>query len=495
MTAKKSEKSKNELEQARLKQQKSLHKENRPDWLSAVFSFGRTLREWSAENDKLQSALIELNNQSFRIDQELWKIAAEKDEAQKQLARLNREEIELAAQIEKINVELKCAQSYFGDNFPDLDKWRESDYEKTRELSAPWFDKQWNDARIRVFAKALQVHKAFILANAKAIRQNLAAFIDIIKGQIPAVENLLGATDVWATLFLIIPVVSTTFASFDKLFKHLGREEIGWLLVDEAGQAVPQSATGAIWRARRTIVVGDPLQLEPILTMPEKMQRILAAKFGVEDVWLPGGTSVQELADRVNPLGTHIKVKDSEIWVGSPLRVHRRCQEPMFSISNKIAYDDLMIDGTPEKISSLPKSFWLNVEGEDARRHWVESEGKAAETVIQEILKSGCLPKDIYLISPFAQISNELQKIGRNFGIKTAGTVHNTQGKEAEVVIMVLGASSPANSGARTWASAKPNLLNVAVSRAKQRLYIIGDRKLWKTEQYFSILSEKLKSE
>jgi hypothetical protein len=192
------------LEQARLKREKNLNKENHPNWLSVVFSLGRRLREWNAENDKLQSALVGLNNQLSGFEHELSKIDAEKKEGNNQLARFAHHGLELAAQIEKIDAGLTEAQSYFGDNFPDLDKWRQNEYEKMRELSAPWFDERWNDARIRVFAKALQLHKAFILANAIPIRQNLAAFIGIIKGQILAVENLPGATDVWATLFLVL---------------------------------------------------------------------------------------------------------------------------------------------------------------------------------------------------------------------------------------------------------------------------------------------------
>ena len=61
----------------------------------------------------------------------------------------------------------------------------------------------------------------------------------------------------WTALFFVIPVVSTTFASFDRLFSHLGRESLGWLLIDEAGQAAPQVAAGH-FMARRSVVVGDP---------------------------------------------------------------------------------------------------------------------------------------------------------------------------------------------------------------------------------------------
>ena len=55
------------------------------------------------------------------------------------------------------------------------------------------------------------------------------------------------------------------------------------------------------------------------------------------------------------------------------------------------------------------------------------------------------------------------------------GTVHTVQGREAETVIFVLGAPYPAQAGARGWAGGRPNLLNVAVTRAKEAIYVIGN--------------------
>lgn len=44
----------------------------------------------------------------------------------------------------------------------------------------------------------------------------------------------------WTSLFMVVPVLSSTFASFARSFGSLGAGEIGWLLVDEAGQAAPK---------------------------------------------------------------------------------------------------------------------------------------------------------------------------------------------------------------------------------------------------------------
>lgn len=46
-------------------------------------------------------------------------------------------------------------------------------------------------------------------------------------------------------------------------------------------------------------------------------------------------------------------------------------------------------------------------------------------------------------------------------------------------MILVLGAPKASQSGARTWAAGTPNILNVAVSRAKQDLYVIGSHGAW----------------
>lgn len=72
------------------------------------------------------------------------------------------------------------------------------------------------------------------------------------------------------------------------------------------------------------------------------------------------------------------------------------------------------------------------------------------------------------------------------------GTIHTVQGREAEAVIFVLGAPNADQMGARGWAGKTPNLLNVAVTRAKEVVYVVGNRSLWKSAGVFSDLDTQV---
>jgi superfamily I DNA and/or RNA helicase len=324
------------------------------------------------------------------------------------------------------------------------------------------------------------------------MRKSLQGAMDVLSGAVPETAQAEAVEAAWTTLFFVIPVISTTFASFDRLFAHLGREALGWLLIDEAGQAVPQAAAGAIWRAKRSVVVGDPLQLEPVITIPFTVQQALRKYYKVDEIWLPGSTSVQQLTDRVSLLGTYLNGPDGSLWVGSPLRVHRRCDQPMFDISNKVAYDGLMVFGTPPRQDIvLPPSRWMHVESAESEGHWIPAEGKVVETLIDDLMRQGVSADNIFLISPFRVVARRLHQSASRFSIK-AGTIHTVQGKESEVVILVLG-GDPRRPGAKQWASARPNLLNVAASRAKRRLYVVGNQDAWEQYRYFGICAATLK--
>lgn len=470
-----------------------LHHSFKPGLWEIVFTFGKALRRWQ-EKDQPFEAQIEqarVHHKACQAKLDEWRLrgqqlATEQDEWRGKLDLLE-------AQLQAKLALLATAMESFGQYVVKPDDLANVE---SRETLHPWSDPQWNATRTEVFRQALRLHQEFIHCNAKHLRQNLFVAMDILSGKVPHRLSDAAAQAAWTSLFFVIPVVSTTFASFDRLFRHLQRETLGWLLIDEGGQATPQSAVGAIWRAKRTVVLGDPLQLEPVVTLPLSIQQALRRHFQVDETWLPGKTSLQQLVDDVNPLGTTIDLTNGNMWVGTPLRVHRRCDRLMFDISNRIAYSGQMVFSTPVRSEiGIRPSMWLDVitnTAQEADEHWLPAEGQRLEELLAELAAEGTNTKGgILLLSPFRSVARQLSRLAKPYQDIQVGTIHVAQGKEADIVILVLG-GNPERQGAKRWASTRPNLLNVAASRAKRRLYVIGNKKEWSRWPFFGDAAELL---
>ncbi|HEY4209348.1 MAG TPA: AAA domain-containing protein, partial [Puia sp.] len=358
--------------------------------------------------------------------------------------------------------------------------------------STPYSSVKINTLRSRIFLLSLELHHWAIRVNARQFNSNLNAFVNMVSNkQADVIDEKVSAV-LWNSFFFCIPVVSVTLASFRRQFPKIKREGIGWLLLDEAGQATPGSTCGAIWRSKRCILIGDTLQIPPIVTIPAGLARLLQKSYGIDDdFWNPVYHSAQSLADRVTPVGTYIDVNaDEPIWTGVPLRAHRRCGEPMFSLSNAIAYNGQMVKVTPNLDAHIPTggSAWIDVVGHTVLdRHAIEEELAELGDYLQ-LLRP--YDKKIYVISPFVSVADACgERFGR--GRVSCGTIHTFQGKEAEVVFLVLG-TSPGAAHARDWVAQSPNMLNVAITRARERLYVIGNRGIWSKHRYFDHLAEKL---
>ncbi|WIM94186.1 AAA domain-containing protein [Actinoplanes oblitus] len=473
---------------------RAAHRDLKPGLWENVFTFGKAIRRWHAEDIPLQAALSAAEQHA--------RTAADAQVATRSAARTAAEAVSRAATMHTRAAAERDAAMAIVDQarrdypgaVPDA-TWLAD--EEHRELAAPWADEEWNTARTKVFLAALNLHTAFLTGAAGIMRANLTAVADILSGQAPGSAPAAAIRAAWQSLFMVVPVISTTFASVERLLRPLGAEALGWLLVDEAGQAAPQQAVGAIWRSRRLVAVGDPLQLEPVVTVLHTTQQALRRHHRVAGTWLPGGGSVQTLTDRLTPLGTHLpdpNDPESKVWVGAPLRVHRRCDNPMFDIVNTAVYDQLMIHGTAPRPHPLTtrESSWIDVVATEAEGNWIPAEGDAAARIVNYLINAGIGPDQLMMISPFRDPARRLRQRWQPIHPKmTCGTVHTAQGKEADVVLFVLG-GNPTRPGARAWAASQPNLFNVAVSRAKQRLYVIGNHDSWAKLPYFSTLAQTL---
>ena len=362
----------------------------------------------------------------------------------------------------------------------------EKDYDSL-QMSNPWFDEKYRIEQSKLFVSALQVRKEFLYEN----RKNLKAAVNIWKNQKNYVEKNKRLINIaWNWMNLCIPVISSTFASFSRMLKNIDENVLGHTFVDEAGQALPQAAVGAVFRSKNIMVVGDPFQIKPVLTLDEGILALLSKIYNVSEIYLSESASVQTLVDAVSKYGFYAsKDMDESSWIGIPLWVHRRCQYPMFTISNAISYNNLMVQGK----EGYGKTGWYDIAGKAVNKY-VEEQGDFLLKKIKSMIEKD--PKiidknesdTVYIISPFKNVAYKLgiklDKIGftrkEKGKVTNIGTIHTFQGKEAPIVFMVLGADTNSK-GAATWAVNEANMMNVAATRAKKEFYIIGDRKLYKS--------------
>ncbi|MGO6810127.1 AAA domain-containing protein [Rhizobium ruizarguesonis] len=474
----------------------------RPGWISRLFNLA-TFKDWSAQHAQIGSSLRNVTETLKRRVSVAQESKSALDRANYEIAKNEASGNALRDTITRDEAALAVAREHHAGTILTADFFELSHAD--RQKTAPWLDAATSRLRSDVFEAAMAVHKAFVDAAAKPIRHNLNVLMDGFGTRsLGSPQRDLMIPHMWSTLFLVVPVISTTFASVARMFPKLGSAALGWLLIDEAGQALPQAAVGALMRTRRAVVVGDPIQIEPVVVLPDRLTEAMCAQFGIDPVVFNApGASVQTLADSATAYYGTFETKFGTREVGIPLLVHRRCAEPMFSISNAIAYENLMVQAKPARQSSirdtLGPSAWLHVEGLGQEK-WCAREGEILLEMLRRLREAQCIP-DVYIVTPFVIVQDRIRELLRSSAIlegwvenpylwtrDRVGTVHTVQGREAEAVFFVLGAPDPAQRGARAWAGGKPNLLNVATTRAKEALYVIGNRELWKSAGVFQSL-------
>lgn len=495
-------------ELAKCRSAEAVHDGSRPAWLGRMFGTAERAA-WFDAHARIVKAVREATaslDDARRLDAAASSTVRA---AERELGSAEREAAMLAPASNAGSLALEAAARLAGDRFVDAAFFDRAYADIHRDTA--WIDATTQRLRQDLFVSAMRLHKAFVDAAAAPIAHRLGVLFKCFfgKGGWSAAHRPHMA-DLWATFFCVVPVVSTTFASVDRMMGYLGDDAIGWLLIDEAGQAIPQAAVGGIMRAKRAVVVGDPLQLPPVTTLPETLAAKIAANFDV-DVrrFIAPAASAQGLADASSIHGTAIGTADRPRRVGVPLIVHRRCWEPMFSISNKIAYDGMMVQGRASGASRIREvlgpSRWIDVKPDRIVDKWSVAEGIAVAKLLRRLAVAKIAAPELYIISPYRIVVHELRAMVLRDRLASTwtddpdrwvreriGTVYTVQGREADSVILVLGAADPERRGARMWAGTAPNQLNVAVTRAKENLYVVGHAFEWASAGVFAHLESSL---
>ena len=226
-----------------------------------------------------------------------------------------------------------------------------------------------------------------------------------------------------------------------------------YLIIDEASQVDIVSGALSLSCAKNVIVVGDLKQLPHIVNSKSKNT--------IESIF--NSYALNKAYHYTN----NFLFSMSTVFKDAPktlLKEHYRCHPKIIGFCNKKFYNNELVILTKEKKEAdIPLFLYNTTPGNHAR-------GKYNQRQV-DVISSEILPNiecnDIGIISPFRDQVNKLNsEVGSIDGI-AIDTVHKFQGREKNIVIITTVVDK------ENEFADDSNLLNVAISRAVDTLYVV----------------------
>ena len=327
-------------------------------------------------------------------------------------------------------------------------------------------------------------------------------------------KNPANTIAIWKHRMMLTPCCVSTFHSLPKHFKAWVRgeggsavayltNEVDLLVVDEAGQVSPEVALPSFLLAKKALVVGDTLQIEPVWSIPEYIDagNLFERSLIVQDG--QPGVAFEDFAETglAASCGSVMKVaqessryhQNTDLSRGLYLFEHRRCQDQIIQYCNELCYKSTLIPKRGNLTDHpLPAMGYLHVPGACRKSRGSNMNEIEAEVIAawlsdnRELIEKhyqGTLEQLVGVVTPFAPQVSAIQAACSRRGIKvfggtkmTVGTVHAVQGAERKIVLFSP-TYSKSNQG--TFIDRGPNMLNVATSRAKDSFLVFGDMDIY----------------
>lgn len=252
------------------------------------------------------------------------------------------------------------------------------------------------------------------------------------------------------------------------------------VVIDEASQCDLASAVPLLYRAKRALIIGDQKQLTHITQLGRVRADNLAIRWRLTD------RQRVEFDFRSRSLFAAAATR-----VGSPLLLdmHFRSQAAIITFSNQRFYgQQLEVCTVPLPTANVkePTVSWLDVDGDAERgrggRSWRNvAEARAVAHEIGRMLTAlQGASQSVGVVTPFRAQAEEIRdQLSRLVGNEASGvavdTAHRFQGDERDVILFspVLG---PSMTRSAVGFANDPNLVNVALTRARHRLKVVGNR-------------------
>lgn len=243
-------------------------------------------------------------------------------------------------------------------------------------------------------------------------------------------------------------ILSTTFSARSSLNSDVVYD---YLIMDEASQVDIATGALALSCAKKVVIVGDTKQLPPVVTEDTKIKaKAIFDSFAVDEGYQYENSFLQSVL-KVMPGVTQ-----------TLLREHYRCHPKIVNFCNQKFYRGELIVMTKDYDEDNVLSVIKTVVGNHQRDHYSQ---RQIDVIKKEILfKYNLNPEETGIIAPY---KNQVEALMREIpGIEVA-TVHKFQGREKENIIL-----STVDDEISDFAD-DPNLLNVAISRAKKKLILV----------------------
>ncbi len=241
-------------------------------------------------------------------------------------------------------------------------------------------------------------------------------------------------------------VLSTTFSARTSVPGFI----FDYIIMDEASQVSIETGTLALTCAMNAVIVGDTKQLPNVVTDEDKAK--------LDSVFEQYNMSESYRCSKYSFLES-ICMTISDV-PQTMLREHYRCHPRIINFCNQKFYGDNLLIMTHDHEETDTLTVIKTAPGHHSRGHYNQRE---IDVVCQEVLPKIKEGSDIGIITPYNAQVNEF-----NRQLKTeAATVHKYQGREKDIIIF-----SVVDNQISPFAD-DPNLLNVAISRAKQRFVLV----------------------
>lgn len=258
------------------------------------------------------------------------------------------------------------------------------------------------------------------------------------------------------------------------------------VVIDEASQCDIASALPLLYRARRTVVIGDPMQLRHISAVSRSKDADLQIKHGLIEkraAWMYSVNSLYDLAAGVAESNQIINLRD-----------HHRSHADIIEFSNRHFYAGRLRVATRYNQLKRPRKggagvIWQNVKGNSVRPEGGgaqnATEARALVEAVKELLVTRGYEGTVGVVTPFraqAQLIQSMIASEPALGEAAArtellvDTVHRFQGDERDVMFFSPVVSQGVPAGALGFLRSNGNLFNVAITRARGLLHVVGDR-------------------